>query len=292
MGLHDVVVGVDGSVIAVRALDRAAEDAVRRDAVLRVVYAVFDPDEAGPVLASAAARVRARHPGLRVVTRAVRSGPVPALVRESEDAALTVVGTRGLNAIAGRMLGSVSLRLAAHARGPLMVVRDDHPCDRGGPAPGYSRERGDTRPVLLGVESDADADADAAGYAFQEAQRRGVRLNVLHASARRHTTPELPSLVPATSPGQQRQIREERAEEAVSRFALARLEEKYPEVGVDARTVDTAPTRALLEATRDASVVVLGAHRHTARFGPRPGPVTHTLLHRSHCPVLLVPITT
>ncbi|MEU9188883.1 universal stress protein [Streptomyces sp. NPDC048484] len=290
MGLHDVVVGVDGSVIAVRALDRAAEDAVRRDTVLRVVYAVSDPDEAGPVLESAAARVRARHPGLRVVTKAVRGGVVQALTRESQDAALTVVGTRGLNSIAGLMFGSVSLRLAVHARGPLLVVRDDHPCDRGGPAPGHSRELGDTRPVLLGVESDADT--DAAGYAFQEAERRGVRLDVLHASTHRHTTPELPSLVPATSPGQKRQIRDERAEEAVSRFALARLEEQHPEVAVNARTVHTAPTQALLEATRDASVVVLGAHRRTTGFGPHLGQVAHTLLHGSHCPVLLVPIVT
>src|SRR3954470_1232933 len=108
MGLHDVVVGVDGAVISVRALDRAAEDAVRRGAALRVVYAVSDLDEAGPVLASAAARARARHPGLRVVTRAVRGGPVQALTRESRDAALTVVGTRGLGGVAGLVLGSVS----------------------------------------------------------------------------------------------------------------------------------------------------------------------------------------
>ncbi|WP_367325249.1 universal stress protein [Streptomyces sp. HUAS ZL42] len=270
---QQVVVGVDGSLVAVRALDWAADEAARRAAELRVVYAVPDCDEAAPVLAEAAARVGERHPGLPVDTRAVRGGAVKALARESEDAALTVVGTRGFGAVGSLLAGSVSLRLAAHVRSPLLVVRGDHPCDEG-------------RRVLLGLESDADA--DAAAYAFREAERRGVRLDVLHSRIHRHTTPELPSLVPATSPGQEREAQDDRAEEAVPRFSLARLQAEHPEVGVEARTVRTGPAHALLEATREAAVVVIGVHRRT-RLGPHLGPVVHTLLHRSHCPVALVP---
>ncbi|WP_306610669.1 universal stress protein [Streptomyces lunaelactis] len=70
MTTRHVTVGVDGSLVAVRALDRACEEAALRGAVLDIVYAVPDLEEAGPVLASAAARVRDRHPGLR-------SRPVP-----------------------------------------------------------------------------------------------------------------------------------------------------------------------------------------------------------------------
>ncbi len=57
-------------------------EAVRRGAALHVVYAVPDRDEAGPVLV--------------LVTKVAEDGAVRALVRESERAALTVVGTRGL----------------------------------------------------------------------------------------------------------------------------------------------------------------------------------------------------
>ncbi|MGC0336771.1 hypothetical protein RKD20_001805 [Streptomyces sp. SLBN-8D4] len=71
-----VTVGVDGSLVAVRALDWAAEEAVRRGTALRIVYAVADRDEAGPILASAAARVHERHPGLPVETRAAEGGAV------------------------------------------------------------------------------------------------------------------------------------------------------------------------------------------------------------------------
>ncbi|MFF4054870.1 universal stress protein [Streptomyces sp. NPDC001668] len=274
MTLHHVVAGVDGSLVSVRALDLAADEAARRGAELRVVYAVPDSDEAGPVLASAVTRVRERHPALPVVTKDAVGGPVRTLVRESESADLTVVGTRGMGGFAGLLFGSVSLRLAAQVHVPLLVVRGDHPCDGG-------------RHVLLGLEDDSDE--DTALYAFQEAERRGVPLSVLHSWTHRHVTPELPSLVPGTSPGQKQLAQQERAEDSVPRFSLARLSERHPSIQVESRTVRTGPAHALLEATRDSAVVVVGAHHRTHRFGPRLGPVAHTLLHRSHCPVVVVP---
>ncbi|NUO44800.1 MAG: universal stress protein, partial [Streptomyces sp.] len=178
--------------------------------------------------------------------------------------------------VTGLLAGSVSLRLAAQARGPLLVVRGDHPCDG-------------AEEVLLGLEDDCDV--DAAAYAFDEAERRGVRLRVLHSRTHRHLTPELPSLIPATSPGQRRLAREERAEEAVPRFSLAPLQERHPGVEVDTRTVRSSPAHALLAATGGTAVVVIGAHRRAGRLGPQLGSVAHTLLHRSHCPVVLVPTT-
>ncbi|MGP4050608.1 universal stress protein [Streptomyces sp. 2A115] len=271
-----VVVGVDGSLVAVRALDRAAEEAVRRGAALRIVYAVADRDEGGPVLASAASRVHERHPGLPVESRAVEGGAVRVLAGESEGAVLTVVGTRGFGGVSGLLAGSVSWRLVGHVHGPLLVARGDHPRDEG-------------RAVLLGLESDTDE--AAAAYSFQEAARRGARLRVVHSATHRHTTPELPSLVTATSPGQQRQARNDRAEEAVPRFSIARLREEYPEVEVDTRTVRTGPAHALLAGTREAGVVVIGTRRRAGRLGPPLGPVAHVLLHYSHCPVVLVPTT-
>ncbi|MEH0580707.1 universal stress protein [Streptomyces sp. B21-108] len=259
-----------------RSLDWAAEEAVRRGTALRIVYAVAGRDGAGPILASAAARVHERHPGLPSETRAAEGGAVRALGRESESAVLTVVGTRGFAGVTGMLAGSVSLRLAAHTHGPLLVVRGDHACD-------------ERREVLLGLESDADE--AAAAHAFQEAERRGARLRVVHSSTHRHTTPELPSLVPATSPGQARQAQNDRAEQDVPRFSLARLREAYPMVEVDSRTVRNGPAHALLAGSREAGVVVIATRGRVGRLGPQLGPVAHTLLHHSHCPVALVPAT-
>ncbi|WP_198539173.1 universal stress protein [Streptomyces graminilatus] len=274
MTSRHIVVGVDGSLNSVRALDWAESEAVRHGTGLRVLYAVPDRDEAAPILRYAASRTHAWHPELLVETVAAESGAVRALARESADAALTVVGTRGMGALTGLAFGSVSLRLAALTRGPLMVVRGNHPC-------------GDGRDVLLGLADDTDA--AAAAYAFQEAERRGVNLRVLHSWTHRHVTPELPSLVPARGPGQERQTAKARAEEAVPRYALTRLRDRYPDVTVETRTVRTAPADELLAATREAAVVVIGAHRRTHALGPRLGPVAHTLLHRAHCAVVVVP---
>ncbi|MFF3404684.1 universal stress protein [Streptomyces sp. NPDC002742] len=274
MTSHYVVVGVDGSLISVRALDWAAAEAVRHGTGLRVLYAVPDRDEAAPVLNHAVSRTRARYPELVVETAATEEGVVRSLARESATAALTVVGTRGLGALTGPALGSVSLRLAVLARGPLLVVRGDHPCDDG-------------RDVLLGLADDMDT--QAAAYAFQEAERRGARLRVLHSWSRRHITPEPPSLVPTRSPGQERLVRKALAEEAVPRHALTELQDRYPDVTVETRTVRAAPAAELLAATRETAVVVIGAHRRTSVLGPRSGPVARTLLHRAHCPVVVVP---
>ncbi|MFD9903614.1 universal stress protein [Streptomyces sp. NPDC059063] len=274
MTMRHVVVGVDGSPVAVRALDRAAEEAQRRRAALRVVYAVPDRDEAGPVLAAAASRVRARCPGVPVVTSAVEGGAAHVLAREGRGADLTVVGTRGLGGLVGPLLGSVSLRLAARTRSPLLVVRGDRP-------------RRPMGTVLLGVESDADA--DAAAYAFADAERRHVRVNVLHAWTRGLLAPALPSPMSATSPAQEEAVRRVRSEEAVPRFSVAALRERYPGVGIEARTVRTGPAHALLDATRDSDVVVIAAHRRPGRAKAHLGPVTRALLHHSHCPVVIVP---
>ncbi|MGW3652883.1 universal stress protein [Streptomyces sp. NPDC000878] len=274
MTTHHTVVGVDGSLNSVRALDWAEAEAVRHGTGLRVLYAVPDRDEAAPVLRYAVSRIHARHPELLVETVAAEGGAVPALVRESADAAVTVVGTRGMGTLTGLAFGSVSLRLAALTQGPLLVVRGDRPYDDG-------------RDVLLGLADDTDA--AAAAYAFQEAERRGANLRVLHSWSHRHVTPELPSLVPARSPGQERLSREARAEEAVPRYALTRLQDQHPDVTVETHTVRAAPADELLAATREAAVVVIGARRGTNVLGPRLGPVAHTLLHRAHCAVVVVP---
>ncbi|MFG2729855.1 universal stress protein [Streptomyces canus] len=271
-----VVVEVDGSLVAVRALDGAAEEAVRCGTALRIGYAVADRDEAGPVLASAASRIHERQPGLLVEARAVEGGAVRVPAGESESAVLTVLGTRGFGGVSGLLAGSVSRHLAAQVHGPLLVARGDHPRDEG-------------RDVLLGLESDAD-DA-AAAHASQEASRRGARLCVVHSATHSHTTPEPASLVAATSPGRQRQAQSDRTEEAVPRFSIAGLREEYPGAEVDSRTVRTGPAHALPARTRQAEVVVIGTHRCAGPLGPLFGPVGHVLLHHSHCPVVLVPTT-
>ncbi|WP_329138399.1 universal stress protein [Streptomyces sp. NBC_01476] len=260
-----VVVGVDGSITAFRALDRAVQEAALRGAALEIVYAVPDIDDAGPVPASAVARARRRCPGLEVGAVPVAGDAVDALTARGRDAVLTVVGSRDPGGLTRLPAGSVGLRLAAHSRGPLLVVRGQR-------APG-------PRGVLLGVGSDADA--EAAAYAFEEAARRSAPLRILHTWTYRHPL--------TTERVRDDYARHAEAEQALPGRVVALLRERYPRIAVETRTLRTGPAHALLQATASADVVVVAAHRHRGLPTPRLGPVTHALLHHSHCPVVVVP---
>lgn len=131
-----VVVGVDGSEYAERALDWAQEYARLTSAPLRVVVAwdsvvgygraVVVPAEdmrrsAVEVMEQAAKAITL--PDEQVETRIVRGHTGEALSAESRDAALLVVGSKGHNPLATMLLGSVSGYVVHHAASPVVVVK-------------------------------------------------------------------------------------------------------------------------------------------------------------------------
>lgn len=132
-----VVVGVDGSGGSRAALAQALDEAARRRCWLRVVTAfepALWPDVAEAELAGEVVRrtrgivneVRAGSPvdagGVPVSVVAVPGPPGVALVRESEGAALLVVGRRRRGALAGTVLGSVGSYCLRRASCPVTVV--------------------------------------------------------------------------------------------------------------------------------------------------------------------------
>jgi hypothetical protein len=91
----------------------------------------------------------------------------------SFDAALVVVGSRGLGGFAGLMLGSVGAQLAAHSQAPVIVIRP--PDEKGNLGVGPPH-----RPVLVGIDGVPDSDA-ALAFAFDQASARDVALQALYA---------------------------------------------------------------------------------------------------------------
>ena len=137
-----IVVGTDGSPHAGRALEFAAEEARRRDAVVHVVTAwhipaaVYRPgfapmvnpsleettsEAAEDVAARAAESLRAR--GLEAETTVCHAQAADALVQQAEGADLLVVGSRGHGGFSGLLLGSVGQQCAHHAHCPTVIVR-------------------------------------------------------------------------------------------------------------------------------------------------------------------------
>jgi nucleotide-binding universal stress UspA family protein len=133
-----VVVGVDGSEHAARALTRAVEEARLRGAVLDVVHAVPGPVMfADPVLAPPPSPERLREAGAKLVEQALTGVDIEGLETArvvavghtsrvlcdvAADADLLVVGSRGYGGFRGLLVGSVTHQVVAHAPCPVLVV--------------------------------------------------------------------------------------------------------------------------------------------------------------------------
>jgi nucleotide-binding universal stress UspA family protein len=187
-----VVVGVDGSESALRAVRWAAAEAARRRAPLRIVVAFGWPhdhvvgeiglgrsyldimmDESRRLLAEAAGVAERAADGLDVEQQLVVGFPVPVLVAESRRALLVVVGDRGRGlggVTGGLLLGSVGTALAVHAESSVVVVRGEGTGELPDPA----------RRIVVGVDGSPVSEA-ALGFAYDAAAGRRVPLVAVHA---------------------------------------------------------------------------------------------------------------
>jgi nucleotide-binding universal stress UspA family protein len=138
-----VIVGVDGSAGSQRALRFAAAEAALRGTTVTAVYA-WEPtphpgldalraasgldwsvlaQHATDMLDDELTRVRAAFPHVHVTGQTVAGHPVQGLLAASEEAQLLVVGSRGLGALGGLVLGSVSHSVVRAAHCPVAVLR-------------------------------------------------------------------------------------------------------------------------------------------------------------------------
>ena len=134
-----VVVGVDGSEASKDALRWAADYAALVQVELRAVaawqwpvslgMAMPVPEDYNPLedarlaLENTVSEVLGDSPSVPVTIDVVEGAPTLALVKESDGAAVLVVGSRGHGGFAGLLLGSTSEHCARHAPCPVVVVR-------------------------------------------------------------------------------------------------------------------------------------------------------------------------
>src|SRR6476469_4678096 len=159
-----IVVGVDGSESALAATRWAAREAALRDADLRLVHVRQLPlllpptdmytweltDQGNTWLGAARDAALAVAPEVDVHTHMRTGQPGEELVAETGDAALVVVGSRGLGGFASLLLGSVANVLTAHGRCPVVVLRGRTP---------------DHGPVVVGADG-TPSSAKAVEYAL------------------------------------------------------------------------------------------------------------------------------
>lgn len=294
VGSSKVVVGVDGSNHSRAALEWAAAEAARSGAELRVVHALgmplvvstqsgpgrFQPteeisDQATDVLKSAAARARELQPTVSVKTvTALEEAPL-AILRQSGKYDLIVIGTRGLGTIAAMFVGSVSIRVAAQAPCPVVVVPSD---EEGRPATTALNR------VVVGVDSSDNA-RGAFGLALDLASENNGELVLVHS----WDVPYPYDPVAMTAAGYQPQqaIFEQKSDELVSEL----LDEVTEGDNVDVSVVrtQTGPVDALLKAAEGADAIVVGSRGRGTVRGLLLGSVSQGVLHRAKIPVVVLP---
>lgn len=140
MTTHRIVVGIDGSAGAARALEWAVEEAKLRGATVELVHvwqvpyvdglayttAALDPRELEQAAVAVAEEAASQHRDAVPIDVHVASGaPASVLLAEAKGADLLVVGSRGRGGFAGLLLGSVSQQVSHHAPCPVVIVPPD-----------------------------------------------------------------------------------------------------------------------------------------------------------------------
>ncbi|WP_369029787.1 universal stress protein [Streptomyces adonidis] len=295
-----VTVGLDGSNESLAAAEWAAREAGLLGLPLKLVH-VWEPVPApiaqAPLLGAetqqhwteripreAAQGIRLRHPGLDVTTEQLSGQPADVLADAAKDAELLVLGSRGMSGIGGFMVGSVGLSTVAHAERPVVLVRageqaaDEHEMD---PA-GIPSAATAFRPVVLGLDI-GSPDEDLIEFAFAAAARRGTSLRVVHG-----WNPP-PYYAYGLSVDLELHGALARREAVALTEFLHPWREKHPDVEVTEESLYGTPGNHLVDASREASLVVVGRRIRRNAFGTHIGPVAHAVLHHSAAPVAVVP---
>ncbi|MEN3586046.1 universal stress protein [Streptomyces sp. ZYX-F-203] len=254
----NVVVGVDGSASSLTAVDQAAREARIRRAGLRVVHAAGrrPTEDADRMVGDAARHARSVAPEVEVFEVVVVGSPVEVLETESRTARLVVIGSRGAGGFIGMVLGSTAVSLAAHSRCPVLVARGD-PTGSG--------------PVVLGVDG-SPVGEPAVDFAFTEASLRGSAMTAVHAW--------LPEYAPVGSGV-------ESAERLLAESLVGHGQE-HPDVQVRREVASGETREVLIDRSREAQLVVVGARGRGGFAGMLLGSVSQALLLHAHCPVVVV----
>lgn len=286
-----IIAAVDGSTSARNAAVWAAVEAEHRGDTLRVVHTYAVPERGYPGflatfpeiregmrhqgsewLAEAESAVREAAPGVRVETALVEGEAVSALLAESGEARMVVLGSRGLGGFTGMLVGSVAVALAAHGPCPVVVVRGKRPED---PPPTEG-------PVVVGLDGSAHSDA-ALAFAFEAASARHLPVVAVHTWTDLTLDGAARTLSMSVDPAEV-----EKEERALLEQQLGPLREKYPDVEVEPVVVRGRPVRTLLERGEHAQLIVVGSRGRGGFKGMLLGSTSQALVIHAPCPVAVV----
>jgi nucleotide-binding universal stress UspA family protein len=288
-----IVVGTDGSEGSRAAVRWAAQEAHKRALALRIVAAggldalmpsaatesfwgyLTDYREswAGDIANEAADLARQIAPVQPQTAVYVRDSAVAALQREAESADLLVLGSRGRSSAIERV-GSTAIALTQVASCPVVVV----------PTTVEDALDAAAGNVVVGVDG-SPLSQRAVEFAFAEAALRRTGLTAIHAWTMpwlRETLSLRHDLATSTRPA----LEQDAA--ALLSESLAEPRQKYPDVPVVEQVVEERPAGALVRASQNSPLLVVGSRGQGGLSGLLLGSVSHAVLHRAQCPIAVV----
>jgi nucleotide-binding universal stress UspA family protein len=284
-----VVIGVDGSPGSTSALWWGLALAERRRAPVRLVHA-FAPsisdlrigggNDVGVVgdarrgardlLETAFEEATSRHPSLSITSSLVDDRAASALIEQSREASMIVLGAHGARGFSNLVAGSTTMNVASHAHCTVVTV------------PTNLTDAGLTNAaagsgIVVGVDG-SDVTQGAIGFACREAAATGQSVTAVHAW-----------VDPVTmSPMTQDTAGYSRAREQALTEMLAPWRHDYPDVAVALHVVREHPVHALATAAQGAQLLVVGCRGRGAVRSMMLGSVSHGVLHLATCPVAVV----
>jgi nucleotide-binding universal stress UspA family protein len=269
-----IVVGVDGSEHANRALVWAVQEAALRHASLDIIQSASSGER----------HRRARHAHIDALTHAntlaeqtnplvvVRArydegSAADALVKASTESDLLVLGTRGHSAVSELVLGSTSRACVEHSLCPVVLVHR------------YAPETNHREHARIVVEVDgSDSSSAALHWALEEGARRSTQVETVYSCS-----DQLVSDNGVHLPG-----------------TCAELEGAFTQVGVTyaqrpgfghlfSRRARCEPSAdAVLESGQAADLLVVGAQSHHTIHDSVAGSLAHRCVDRAPCPVVVM----
>jgi len=285
-----IVVAVDGSKHAARAVSWAAEQAHLEQRPLAVVHAAGEGDVRTAAMASiegarpgalpdvlhharavvddAVELARSLWPDLTIAAHPVIGDPRLVLVEASDHAHLIVMGSRGRGVFRSMLLGSVSAAVSKHAACPVVVCR---PMPEGATAHG----------IVVGADGTPES-VPVIEFAFRQASFRQLPLTVLHCFW---------DVAAAVSGVQEVDETVEAAQDLrlLLSESIAGLSEKYPDVKVTLRLAHGLADEGLAHMADRWGLIVVGRHPVHTMSRLLSGSVSTAVLERAHCTVAVVP---
>jgi nucleotide-binding universal stress UspA family protein len=287
-----IVVGVDGSAGAQQALHWASGEALVRGVPLEVVHAweppysisgvgsILSPREIAPYRDHARKvldqtiheEFGAVDPSPAIIPELRQGYPPAKLLEATHDAQLLVVGSRGVGALKGALLGSVSHHCTMHSTVPVAVVRENA---------GWSR----TDEIVVGIDGSDEA-AAALRWAIREAVVRNSKLVVIHAWHFDAKTAPAEHRYAAANKRTVTERSEALVEQEVENAIAAVGAAPDPVVLVSSCQ---APVRALVDRAGATGLLVMGSRGRGGFAASVLGSVSQHCLHQARGVVVVVP---